>query len=235
MIAVEHECGNGAALNNLRKGSFTLLDTAGIIAAVDVGPLIFGIVPEGLDGTDDGAVGRPDGGRGKKKPSSVLTQVLEKFLRFKAPIDQHGGAPFGPIVVVDFTGFQLIENHVRHDWSFFPAEGLPVITGADHHVGIVAGKHLQGMVPMGHHMVAVDDKGGDGTTLDNLGEGLFVFVERRLDLLEPTVALHEDVGGLSKDLVEPVFYRLHGHCFGGQVRQGILANGFQLQQVPQEP
>ena len=66
MIPIEHECGNGAALDDLGQGSLALFDTAGVIAAFNLSPLVVGSVPEGFDGADDRAVRRLDGCRGEK-------------------------------------------------------------------------------------------------------------------------------------------------------------------------
>ena len=181
----------------------------------------------GLDGPDDGAIQHLDGGGGKIKPSAVVTQMLEKLFSLETPFHQGGWLPFGAIVVVDFPVLQLIENHICHDRPFLFSKRLPVVLGAHHLISAVAGEYFQGMVPVGHHVVTIDDKGGDGAALDDLGKRFFLFVKFYFDLLEPAVPLHHDVSGFSKALIDPVFDGFSGDGTGGQGIEGVLTNGFQ--------
>jgi hypothetical protein len=93
------------------------------------------------------------------------------------------------------------------------------------------------MIPVGHHMVAIDHEGGDGAALNDLGEGFFRFrMQLAFDLFEPAVAAaFRDVRRFAKAEVELLADRFRGDLFVGQRVKRILTNGFQLKKVPQVP
>ena len=78
-----------------------------------------------------------------------------------------------------------------------------MIPGAYHLFGSITGQHLQGLIPMGHHVVPIDNEGRNGAALNDLGKGFFIFIEFPFNLLEPAVAMHHDVSGFTKALIDP--------------------------------
>jgi hypothetical protein len=61
--------------------------------------------------------------------------MFEKLFGFISPFDQGGRSPFGPVVLADFTGFQLIEDHVRHNGACFFSKRFPVMVGPHDFIG----------------------------------------------------------------------------------------------------
>jgi hypothetical protein len=99
--------------------------------------------------------------------------------------------------------------------------------------GAVSGQFFQGMIPVGHHVIPVDHKGRDGASLDDLGKGFFFFVssisiclKRRLRCITMSAVLRKHWLIRSLD-------HFGGDVFRCQGVEGILSDGFQLQQVPQ--
>ena len=88
--------------------------------------------------------------------------------------------------------------------------------------------------PVGNDMLTVNDKGGNGAALNDLEEGFFLLVKFGFDLFKTPIALHDDVGGLQKAVMDTVLDGVDGNRLAGQVLEGLFPNGFQPQQVPQE-
>ncbi len=99
--------------------------------------------------------------------------MFEKLLGFIGPFHQGRWSPFGSVVLADFAGFQLIQNHIGHDWACFFAKWLPVMIGPHDFVGGKTGEFFQCPIPMGHDVVPVDHEGGCGTAFNDLRQGLF--------------------------------------------------------------
>ena len=160
--------------------------------------------------------------------------MLEKLFTLKATFNQGRRLPFGSVIVIDFTRFQLVEDHIGHNRPFLLTKRLPVIPGAHHLFGRVTGQDFQGMVPVGHHMIAIDDKGGDGAALNDLGKGFFHSHKAPFRSVKASVAVHDDVCGFAETLIDPCFNVLSADRPGRQGAESALAYGFQLQQIPQK-
>ena len=132
MVLVEDEGGDGAALDDLGQFPAALFHLTRIPRPLDIGLFFLRDVPEGLDGTDDTALGGPDGGGSKKKPLPAFAQFSEKDFRLVSPVDQVRFFPFVAVQLPDFLFAALIENDIGHGGPFFVPEGSPLVACADH-------------------------------------------------------------------------------------------------------
>jgi hypothetical protein len=82
------EGGNGAALNDLRKGPLVLFQLARVLPPVGLGLFFSRIVPQGFDGPNHGAVSGLDGGGGEPAPLAAIAQLGKEDLRFVGTVDE---------------------------------------------------------------------------------------------------------------------------------------------------
>ncbi len=88
MFLVENKGGNGAALDNLGQCPAALFYLPGVSCTLGLGLFFLRGVPEGFNGTDDTAIGGPDGRSGEKKPLAPFAQLVEEHLRLVGTVDQ---------------------------------------------------------------------------------------------------------------------------------------------------
>jgi len=126
-----------------------------------LGILPFGDILQGLDGADDVAVGIVQGGGGEEQPARSPREMGKEAHRLEGPRNGPGKMP-PPLVVAQHGCLVAFEDEVSHDGTRLPIESTPVVAGPDDLPGRDAGDLLAGPVPVGDHVIGVDDEGRDG-------------------------------------------------------------------------
>jgi hypothetical protein len=181
----KHEGGNGAALNDLGQRPLVFLQLARVLPSIGLGLFLRRTVPQGFDGPHHTAVGGLDGGGGEPAPLTAIAQLGEKNLRLVGTVDEFGFFPLATVEVPNLLVALLVQDNIGHGGPLTVPEGHPLVVGPQHLRCWKAGQLLKGPVPMGDHMVLVEDESRNRAALDDLGQGsatLFKFVGVTLTL-----------------------------------------------------
>ncbi len=155
-----------------------------------------GPVPAGLNGSGNISIWVQYRSGRKVQPFSALTHLGIKVLRLVGSFDEGGFTSPVTIIFPNLIFTDTIHYQVSHDRLLARVKRLPVLLSPDHLIGRIAGKPLQGAVPVRDYMAFVYNKGWDGAPLDNLKEGSFLFLKFPLHHVKMAGPLFDNNHGL---------------------------------------